>query len=126
MACANAYAEGSASRTPIHRGAPCLRRRGPSRLRGPMRPRHLTAVLTALALLAPAAAHAAVTPPPPTGPAAVGLVRLTLTDHQRTEHLASGGGARMIPLRAWYPASRPGSSPGEVLTAAEPKAYESL
>src|SRR3954452_24458887 len=91
-----------------------------------MRLRLPAALLTCLALLAPAAAHAAVTPPPPTGPAPVGLVRLTLTDHQRTEHLAAGGGPRLIPLRAWYPATRPGSAPGEVLTTAEQSAYESL
>src|SRR4051794_28914420 len=91
-----------------------------------MRLRHFPA-LTALALLGPAAAaHAAVTPPPPTGPAPVGVVRETLTDHQRTEHLAAGGGPRLIPLRAWYPAARPGTAPGEVLTTAEQQAYESL
>src|SRR3954453_2982856 len=92
-----------------------------------MRLRHFPA-LTALALLGPAAAaHAAVTPPPPTGPAPVGVVRETLTDHQRIEHLAAGGGPpRLIPLRAWYPAARPGTAPGEVLTTAEQQAYESL
>src|SRR4051812_25722514 len=119
-------ARGARSRTCPRRGAPCLRRPRPRNLRGPMRLRHPAALLTALALLAPAAAGAAVTPPPPTGRAPVGLVRLTLTDHQRTEHLAAGGGARMIPLRAWYPASRPGRRPGEVLTTAEQNAYESL
>src|SRR4051812_27895989 len=85
---------GAPSRTCTRRGAPCRRRRGPRKLGGPMRLRFSVALLTALALLAPAAAHAAVTPPPPTGPAPVGLVRLTLTDDQRTEHLAAGGGPR--------------------------------
>src|SRR4051794_41783194 len=84
------------------------------------------ALLASAALLAPAAAHAAVTPPPPTGPAPVGLQRLTLTDHHRTERLAPGGGPRLIPLRIWYPAARPGSAPGEVLTPAEQNTYESV
>src|SRR4051794_12660379 len=84
------------------------------------------ALLASAALLAPATAHAAVTPPPPTGPAPVGLERLTLTDHHRTERLAPGGGPRLIPLRVWYPASGPGSAPGEVLTAAEQSSYESV
>ena len=84
------------------------------------------ALLAAAALLVPATAHAAVTPPPPTGPAPVGLERLTLTDHHRTERLAPGGGARRVPLRVWYPAARPGSAPGEVFTAAEQSAYESV
>src|SRR4051812_49815333 len=83
-------------------------------------------LIASAALLAPATAHAAVTPPPPTGPAPVGLVRLTLTDHHRTERLAPGGGPRLIPLRVWYPASGPGSAPGEVLTAAEQSSYESV
>src|SRR4051812_18106899 len=84
------------------------------------------ALVASAALLAPATAHAAVTPPPPTGPAPVGLERLTLTDHHRTERLAPGGGSRLIPLRVWYPAARPGSSPGAVLTPAEQSTYESV
>src|SRR4051812_5008336 len=84
------------------------------------------ALLASAALLAPATAHAAVMPPPPTGPAPVGLERLTLTDHHRTERLAPGGGPRLMPLRVWYPASGPGSAPGEVLTAAEQSSYESV
>src|SRR4051812_32119043 len=84
------------------------------------------ALLASAALLAPATAHAAVTPPPPSGPAPVGLKRLTLTDHHRAERLAPGGGSRLIPLRVWYPAARPGSAPGEVLTAAEQSTYESV
>ena len=84
------------------------------------------ALLAGAALFAPATAHAAVTPPPPTGPAPVGLKRLTLTDHHRAERLAPGGGPRLIPLRVWYPAARAGSAPGEVLTAAEQGTYESV
>src|SRR3954468_5537037 len=111
-------------RTPLRRAARC-RRDGPTRklvrsMRLPI------ALLASAALLAPAAAHAAVTPPPPTGPAPVGLQRLTLTDHHRTERLAPGGGPRLIPLRIWYPAARPGSAPGEVLTATEQSIYESV
>src|SRR3954451_15002472 len=83
-------------------------------------------LVASAALLAPATAHAAVTPPPPAGPAPVGLVRLTLTDHHRSEQLAPGGGPRLIPLRVWYPAARPGSAPGEGLTAVEQSAYESV
>src|SRR4051812_25391043 len=84
------------------------------------------ALLASAALLAPATAHAAVTPPPPTGPAPVGLERLTLTDHHRAERLAPGGGSRLIPLRVWYPAAQAGSAPGEVLTPAEQRTYESV
>jgi dienelactone hydrolase len=84
------------------------------------------ALLASAALFAPATAHAAVTPPPPTGPAPVGLKRLTLTDHHRAERLAPGGGRRLIPLRVWYPAARAGGAPGEVLTAAEQGTYESV
>src|SRR4051812_18753788 len=84
------------------------------------------ALLASAALLAPATAHAAVTPPPPTGPAPVGLKRLTLTDHHRAERLAPGGGPRRVPLRVWYPAARPGSAPGELLTPAEQSTYESV
>src|SRR3954469_17000312 len=83
-------------------------------------------LIASAALLAPATAHAAVTPPPPTGPAPVGLVRLTLTDHHRTERLPPGGGPRLIPLRVWYAAARPGSAPGEILTAAEQSTYETV
>src|SRR4051812_9147139 len=82
------------------------------------------ALLASAALLAPATAHAAVTPPPPTGPAPVGLERLTLTDHHRTERLVPGGGPRLIPPRAWYPAPRRGSARGDVLPAAEQSPYE--
>src|SRR3954468_18507941 len=111
-------------RTPLRRAARC-RRDGPTRklvrsMRLPI------ALLASAALLAPATAHAAVTPPPPTGPAPVGLERLTLTDHHRTERLAPGGGSRLIPLRVWYPAARPGSAPGAVLTPAEQRTYESV
>jgi dienelactone hydrolase len=78
------------------------------------------AVLAAGALLAPAVADGAVSPPPPTGAAPVGFQRLTLTDHHRTERLAvPRGGARRLPLCAWYPASGPGASPANVLTGAE-------
>src|SRR3954466_6612957 len=84
------------------------------------------ALLASATLLVPATAHAAVTPPPPTGPAPVGLERLTLTDHHRTERLAARGGPRLIPLRVWYPAARPGRAPGEVLTTAEQSTYESV
>jgi dienelactone hydrolase len=84
------------------------------------------ALLASAALLVPATAHAAVAPPPPTGPVPVGLKRLTLTDHHRTERLAPGGGARLIPLRVWYPAARSGGAPGEVLTPAEQSTYESV
>src|SRR4051794_15940864 len=84
------------------------------------------AILACAALLAPAAAAAAVTPPPPTGSAPVGLQRLTLTDHHRSERLAPGGGPRRIPRRVWYPAVSPGSAPGEVLTTAEQPTYETV
>ena len=78
------------------------------------------AVLAAGALLAPAAADAAVSPPPPIGAAPVGFARLTLTDHHRTEQLAvPRRGARRLPLRIWYPASAPGATPANVLTSAE-------
>src|SRR3954447_87239 len=83
-------------------------------------------LIASAALLAPPTAHAAVTPPPPTGPAPVVLVRLTLTDHHRTERLAPGGGPRLIPLRLWYPAARPRSAPGAVLTPAEQRTYETI
>src|SRR3954470_5907681 len=97
------------------------------RTRKLVRPMRLPiALLASGALLAPAGAHAAVTPPPPTGPAPVGLERLTLTDHHRVERLAPGGGPRLIPLRVWYPAARPGSAPGPVLTPAEQATYESV
>src|SRR3954465_5014750 len=80
-----------------------------------MRLRHFPA-LTALALLGPAAAaHAAVTPPPPTGPAPVGVVRVTLTDHQRTEHLPAGGGPPHRPPAA--PPPRGGRAPAPDPTA---------
>src|SRR4051812_11159075 len=69
------------------------------------------ALLASAALLAPATAHAAVTPRSPTGPAPVGLERLTLTDHHRTERLAPSGGPRLIPCapgtRPRGPAARP-------------------
>src|SRR3954452_2417688 len=91
-----------------------------------MRLRLPAALLTSLALLAPAAAHAEVTPPPPTGPAPAAAARPPLTAHQRPDHLAAGAGPRLIPLRAWYPAARPGSAPGEVLTTAEQDVYESF
>src|SRR3954469_20971090 len=84
------------------------------------------ALLASAAVFMPAAAHAAVAPPPPTGSAPVGLERLTLADHHRTERLAANGGARLIPLRVWYPAARPGSAPGQVLTPAEGRTYESV
>src|SRR3954469_13704841 len=84
------------------------------------------ALLASAALLTPATAYAAVTPPPPTGPEPVGLERLTLTDHHRTERLAPRGGPRLIPLRVWYPAARPGNAPGEVLTATEQSTFESV
>src|SRR5689334_9189432 len=77
------------------------------------------------ALLAPATAGATVSPPQPTGPAAVGFTRLTLVDHSRAEQLATTGGPRRIPLRVWYPAVRATSQPAQVLTAAEQSAYES-
>jgi predicted dienelactone hydrolase len=87
--------------------------------------RLLAAPLAAVALLFPSLASAAVAPPPPTGPAPVGLTRLTLVDRQRTEHLAvESGGPRLIPLRVWYPASRPGRRPAETFTSAERMAYE--
>jgi len=88
-----------------------------------MKVRILAAALGAAALL-PAAASAAVSPPAPTGPAPVGFTRLTMVDAQRTEQIAQGGGPRRIPLRVWYPAARPGSGQGDVLTAAEQGAYE--
>src|SRR4051794_38348995 len=84
------------------------------------------ALLASAALLAPATAHAAVTPPPPTGPAPVGLERLRFTDHHRTERLVAGGGPRLIPLRVWYPAARPGVSPGPVFTVGEQRAFETV
>src|SRR4051812_47215418 len=111
-------------RTPPDRIARCRRGFGARKLSWSMR--LPIALLASAALLSPAAAHAAVTPPSPTGPAPVGLERLTLTDHHRTERLAPGGGARLIPLRVWYPAARPGSAPGEVLTPAEQSTYESV
>src|SRR3954468_13560735 len=86
----------------------------------------LPIALLALAVLAPAGASAAVAPPPPPGRAPVGLLRITLTDHHRAERLAPGGGPRRIPLRVWYSAARPGSSPRQVLDAAEQAAYESV
>src|SRR3954468_19506395 len=111
-------------RTPASRAARC-RRGGRTRMLGRAM-RFPIALLASAALLAPATAHAAVTPPPPTGPAPVGLERLTLTDHHRTGRPAPGGGPRLMPLRVWYPASAPGSAPGDVLTAAEQSAYESV
>src|SRR4051794_14690632 len=83
------------------------------------------AVLAAGALLAPAVAEAAVSPPPPTGAAPVGFQRLTLTDHHRTERLAlPRGGAGGPPLRLWYPAAGPGAPPPTVLPGAEQPSLE--
>jgi dienelactone hydrolase len=83
-------------------------------------------LLAAAALMVPSAADAAVSPPPPTGPAPVGLERLTLTDHTRTEKLAvPRGGDRKIPLRVWYPAAAPGAAAATVLTGPEQAFLES-
>src|SRR5690242_21027469 len=82
------------------------------------------AATVACALIAPAAAGAAVSPPEPTGPAPVGFTRVTLTDHHRSEVIAEEGGLRRIPLRVWYPAARDGGRPGDVLTPLEQAGYE--
>src|SRR3954465_582102 len=97
-------------RTPLRRAARC-RRDGPTRklvrsMRLPI------ALLASAALLAPATAHAAVTPPPPTGPAPVGLERLTLTDHHRTERLPPRRGRPGAPRRWAWSASRSPTPPG--------------
>src|SRR3954452_22463521 len=114
----------SQMRTCSGRIARCRRGGGTRTLSGLMR--FPLVLLASAALLVPATADAAVTPPPPTGPAPVGLKRLTLTDHHRSERLGPGGGKGLIPLRIWYPAARPGNAPGEVLTAAEQRTYESV
>jgi dienelactone hydrolase len=88
--------------------------------------RFLIPTALAAALLAPAAAGAAVSPPAPTGPAAVGSTRTTLTDHHRTEPFLPGGGPRRVPLRVWYPATRPGPAPAPVFTPPEQQAWETL
>src|SRR3954447_4626682 len=80
----------------------------------------------AVALLAPGAAHAAVSPPAPTGLAPFVFARQTLVDHHRSESLVPGGGPRRVPVRVWYPAARPGDAPARVFTPAEQKAWESL
>ena len=85
-----------------------------------MRSTPLLGAAVAFAALAPSPATAAVTPPAPTGPAAVGLIRVTLVDRHRIEHLAvESGGPRLIPLRVWYPGARPGRRPAPVFTPAE-------
>src|SRR4051812_15442928 len=66
-------------RTPPDRIARCRRGFGARKLSWSMR--LPIALLASAALLSPAPAHAAVTPPSPTGPPAVGLERLTLTAH---------------------------------------------
>ncbi len=88
--------------------------------------RLLPTALVAAALAYPAAAGAAVTPPEPTGPAPVGLLRTTLADHHRTEPFVPGGGPRLIPLRVWYPAAGPGAAPAAVFTPSEQRAWETL
>jgi predicted dienelactone hydrolase len=88
--------------------------------------RSLIPTALAAALLVPATAGAAVSPPEPTGPAPVGFTRTTLTDHHRTEPFLPGGGPRRIPLRVWYPASRPGAAPAPVFTPPEQQAWEAL
>jgi hypothetical protein len=88
--------------------------------------RLLPTALAAAALLYPAAAHAAVAPPEPTGRAPVGLMRTTLADHHRTEPFLPGGGPRRVPLRIWYPAARPGTGPAAVFTPPEQRAWETL
>ena len=85
----------------------------------------VVALVAGAALLVPAAATAAVSPPRPTGDAPVGFTRITLTDTHRTERLAAGAGPRLIPLRVWYPASSTGAAPGEIFTTAEREAFES-
>ena len=52
----------------------------------------VVALVAGAALLVPAAATAAVSPPRPTGDAPVGFTRITLTDTHRTERLVAGGG----------------------------------
>jgi dienelactone hydrolase len=89
------------------------------------RARALPAGLAVAALLvAPAAARGALAPPPVTGHAPVGLVRMTLHDRHDHNPLVPGG-RNLIPLRVWYPAAHPGSAPGPALTVAEQVAYES-
>ncbi len=83
----------------------------------------LAAALTAPALLA-STAQAAVTPPTPTGSAAVGFTRTTLTDHFRVEPLAGETGPRRLPLRIWYPAAHRGAHPARTLTQAEQRGWE--
>jgi len=85
----------------------------------------LAALAVGAALVSPAAASAALAPPAPTGPASVGLVRTTIVDNHVTNPLLPAGAANEIPLRIWYPASRPGAAPGPVLTPAEQDAWES-
>ena len=85
----------------------------------------LAALAVGAALVSPAAASAALAPPAPTGPASVGLVRTTIVDHHLINPLLPAGAANEIPLRIWYPASRPGADAGPVLTPAEQDAWES-
>src|SRR3954469_21436238 len=86
------------------------------------------AALTAATVLTYAAgAGASVSPPPATGPAPVGLERLTLVDHHRHEHPAAPrGGPRVVPLRVWYPAAAPGAQHAPVLSPAEQSTYEGM
>ena len=89
------------------------------------RMRALSAMLVVVVmLLVPAAARGALSPPRPTGPAPVGLVRTTLIDRHDRNPLVPGGGPNLIPLRVWYPATAPAAAPGPVLTQAEQAAYE--
>jgi hypothetical protein len=79
----------------------------------------LTGLLTAGALVAPDAAGAAVSPPPPTGPAQVGYLRADLTDRHRSDPITPASGPRRLVLRIFYPAAAPGPAPASVLDDAE-------
>ena len=85
----------------------------------------LTTLITVMviALVAPAAARAAIVPPPPTGPAPVGYLRLTLTDHHRRDPITPASGPRRVVLRVFYPAAAAGPTPASVLDDAERTAF---
>ena len=85
----------------------------------------LTTLITVMviALVVPAAARAAIVPPPPTGPAPVGYLRLTLTDHHRRDPITPASGPRRVVLRVFYPAAAAGPTPASVLDDAERAAF---
>lgn len=90
-----------------------------------MRLCRLTALVTVTvtALFAPAAARAAFAPPPPTGTAPVGYLRLTLTDSHRRDPITPASGPRRVVLRVFYPAAAAGPNPASVLDDAERPAF---